>query len=108
MPHAGDGNCFYRALITAVLEDLCVSDDIAQCRRLRIVLMKLKNALKGWSEGITDAYYLRVRKGYYALEVSHRCLLSEYQEGSLWSWMLTTRASVRSMFALSPVIDAQF
>lgn len=73
---AGDGNCFYRALIMAVLEDLCLSGTPARCRRLVATLLNLKDSLREWTGGLTDTYYHKLRKGFYFLEVDLASLFS--------------------------------
>ena len=61
---AGDGNCFYRALLVAILEDLAVSTRRAKHRRLLTVIAHQKLLLTSW-QGIDDAYYKHVRTGYH-------------------------------------------
>ena len=65
---SGDGNCFYRAFIVAVMEDLCLNRSRAKCERLFGVFQKQKALLQAW-QGINNAYYDQVRRGYYLLKV---------------------------------------
>ena len=51
---AGDGNCFYRAFLVALLEDVALSPATAKCTALLEAFTKLYMRLNQWS-GITDA-----------------------------------------------------
>lgn len=66
---AGDGNCFYRALVVALLEDLALHHEQQRYVTSLHALRTQMRLARGWS-AIDDDYWQYVKNGYDFLEVA--------------------------------------
>ena len=82
--NAGDGNCFYRAFMVALMENICADPNPATCQLLLAVLRQLFTCLKGWEGVINGSYYFIVSEGYYRVKVAAHAFLTAQSSNAVF------------------------